>query len=772
MGEYAKAEPLSRQSLQIRKQALGEKHPDYATSLDNLATLHEDLGDYGQADLCFLEALEIRKAALGEKHPEYATSLDNLAALYKTKGAFRKAEPFYREALQIRKDTLGEQHPMYATSLCSLAGLYTAMGDYNKAEPLYHEALKIRKDTLGEQHPDYAASLTNLAGLYISIDEFAKAEPLYLQALEIRKNVLGVKHPDYASGLNGLARLYSSLGDNVKAEPLFQQGARDSQRSLRRASSDLRQEPAQSGSPILLDGGLRESGTALLAGTRNPQTDVGRKSPVLRREPGFSNPLYYLMGAYAKAEPLSRQALQISRDELDLTAAIQSERQQLRMASNLSRFLDDYLSIAQSAKMPAAIVYADVLAWKGAVSARQQSMRRLREAIADGKLVGGAAIFDELTQRSRELSNRMAVVPEPGHEEEHRRSLADLNSQVERLEQSLAAPSGDFHRELAERKRTPLDIQSCLPADAVLVDLLEYSRLSTPAEKGKKASQALAGSVRRAAKPADRVDRPGTSRADCHSDRVMAAAARSGSSAPRANRRRGAPSTGLGQISASTGRREDGSTLSRWRDRSLPLAGIARPAAGHLFDRRRWDRGRANPSIAARALGDERVPAVGRQEGGRCAVVVSPRRRQLRFRSGHARSAVACPSRAASSGTIRQLASLAAVAGHADGNGGDRRFVRGAVSRREARQAAGRQSHERIGDRGSVIIATCIWPRMASSHRRSRKRHRPLARVPRIPVTTSSCRGRTLPAINRACCRASCWRARISRLLTAKTTGF
>ena len=44
MGDYAKAEPLFRQALEIRKRALGENHPDYASSLNNLAVLYQRHG--------------------------------------------------------------------------------------------------------------------------------------------------------------------------------------------------------------------------------------------------------------------------------------------------------------------------------------------------------------------------------------------------------------------------------------------------------------------------------------------------------------------------------------------------------------------------------------------------------------------------------------------------------------------------------------------------------------------------------------------------------
>ena len=79
MGDYARAEPLFRQALEIWKKALGEDHPDYAPSLNNLAALYQAMGDYARAEPLFREALEIRKKALGEDHPDYAESLNNLA---------------------------------------------------------------------------------------------------------------------------------------------------------------------------------------------------------------------------------------------------------------------------------------------------------------------------------------------------------------------------------------------------------------------------------------------------------------------------------------------------------------------------------------------------------------------------------------------------------------------------------------------------------------------------------------------------------------------
>lgn len=44
--------------------------------------------------------------ASGERHPDYATSLNNLAGLYDSMGDAAKAEPLYLQALEISRDVL------------------------------------------------------------------------------------------------------------------------------------------------------------------------------------------------------------------------------------------------------------------------------------------------------------------------------------------------------------------------------------------------------------------------------------------------------------------------------------------------------------------------------------------------------------------------------------------------------------------------------------------------------------------------------------------
>jgi CHAT domain-containing protein/tetratricopeptide (TPR) repeat protein len=307
-GDYAKAEPLFRHAIAIRKKTLGEAHPRYATTLNNLALLYQYQGDYAKAEPLYRQASEIWKEALGKAHPDYAASLDNLASLYVSEG---EAEPLFRQALAIRKKALGEAHPIYALSLHNLATLYDSQGDYAKSEPLFRQALAIYKKALREAHPHYASSLNGLAGLYRSQGDYAKAESLYRQALEIRKKILGEAHSDYAGSLSNLASLYVSQGDYAKAEPLYRQAMAIYNKALGEAHRDYASS---------LNG---------LAFLYLSQSDYAKAEPlyrqameIRRRALGDAHPnyagslshlatLYHLQGNYAKAERLGRQASQI-----------------------------------------------------------------------------------------------------------------------------------------------------------------------------------------------------------------------------------------------------------------------------------------------------------------------------------------------------------------------------------------------------------------------------------------------------------------------------
>jgi tetratricopeptide (TPR) repeat protein len=209
--QFTEAEKWCKKSLQVTGDRLGEKHPDVASSYDNLALLYESMGKYEEALPLSQKALKINLDVLGERHPHVATAYNNLAVLYKRRRKYDKALPLSQKALEIRREQLGEKHLDTAQSYNNLAVLYESMGKYGEALPLHLKALEIRKEQLGEKHPDTAKSYNNLASVYQSMGRYEEALPLFQETLGISLEQLGERHPDVATFYNNLAGLYESM---------------------------------------------------------------------------------------------------------------------------------------------------------------------------------------------------------------------------------------------------------------------------------------------------------------------------------------------------------------------------------------------------------------------------------------------------------------------------------------------------------------------------------------------------------------------------------
>ncbi len=217
--QYVVAELFYRHALEIRRQTLGEAHPDYAQVLNNLAGLFQTIGRFREAEPLFKQALEIERMA--RPGPYVALSLNNLAQLYKTMGRYEEAEPLFKQAIDIKRLTLGEGHPSYATSLNNLASLYCAQQRFEKALPIYERVVEIQRHALGAKHPRFALALNSLAVTYYFLGRTQDVETLCLQSIDILHKALGENHPDLAVSLCNFAYFYMSQGRYEEAKSLL-----------------------------------------------------------------------------------------------------------------------------------------------------------------------------------------------------------------------------------------------------------------------------------------------------------------------------------------------------------------------------------------------------------------------------------------------------------------------------------------------------------------------------------------------------------------------
>jgi tetratricopeptide (TPR) repeat protein len=151
-----------------RSETPADPGASYRAEADRLAREAEDLyarKRYRQAEGLVLRLLDLQEEALGKRHPEYATGLSMLGELRFLQGDRDGAEPLLREAVAIRREALGTRHPEYAVGLCCLAGLLARTGGQDEAEALLREAVAIRREVLGGRHPDTLHARAELARL-------------------------------------------------------------------------------------------------------------------------------------------------------------------------------------------------------------------------------------------------------------------------------------------------------------------------------------------------------------------------------------------------------------------------------------------------------------------------------------------------------------------------------------------------------------------------------------------------------------------------------
>ena len=312
--------------------------------------------------------------------PEYASLLNDYAAVQIERGDFVRAEELYQEVFSIWSGP-GEHPVDYAVSLHNLGLLYEKQGKYDKAESLLKRDLEITLRVLGEKHPSVAHSLESLAVAYTAQGKYTDAEPLFRQSLNLYRESGGEKTAACARVLNNLGFLYVQIGNFESALPLLQ-------RALELRKTLL--------GPDHFD-------------TLDSLGDQASYHDAMMQED--------------EAVRLLQQSLTAMSRNLDLTANVQSERQQIASMEAYRSHLDLYLSLATRAQVDAGELYQQVLRLKGSVFLRQYLLRTLKD---EPQL---AASFLELRRLASQLATLVSSPVPPTQEEAWQGKIVELTKQ-------------------------------------------------------------------------------------------------------------------------------------------------------------------------------------------------------------------------------------------------------------------------------------------------------------------------------------------------------
>jgi tetratricopeptide (TPR) repeat protein len=261
LADYGKAEQNYKWGLALLEQNFGPTDQKIAGSLENLASLYNDMDRSAEAELDAKKALSIRKsvslsdpnslaqaqALLGQieltlhnnseaqklfqnaletldKNPQDNSDLsinflNYLAQSYLLEKNYTQAQTYLEKSLDIAEKNFHTDDIQVANVMDLLADFFHNQGLDTKAQPLYTSAFKIDQRYVGSVYTyDSLPYLKRLAKAYFSIGDLKSAEGLWQKALKTEIDVYGPRHPRVALDLSQLAQVEWALGEKSKAK--------------------------------------------------------------------------------------------------------------------------------------------------------------------------------------------------------------------------------------------------------------------------------------------------------------------------------------------------------------------------------------------------------------------------------------------------------------------------------------------------------------------------------------------------------------------------
>jgi len=215
--DYKTLAALADERLALQKKRFGDRHPEVAQALSDVALSRNYLGDFAGAERTFLEVIDMDVALLGPDHPEVASARENLGNVYYRSGQLDKCAKNLEVVLAMRRKALGDDSESVARTLANMATVYKKAGNDEAAERTYREAIPRLTKKLGPEHPDVGMTLLGFGDLLKKIGKYPESEAALKRSLDIRVKAFGESNAMAQRTIKVLADLYTAWGRPAQA---------------------------------------------------------------------------------------------------------------------------------------------------------------------------------------------------------------------------------------------------------------------------------------------------------------------------------------------------------------------------------------------------------------------------------------------------------------------------------------------------------------------------------------------------------------------------
>lgn len=176
IGDYEKAEEAVKRVVEIQNAKYGKNHILLANSLNDLALVKFlNKGSKTEVEALFLEGLKIIKSNLGDKNPEYAEVLKNLALFYLETSRIKEAETNLQKANAFWTEKFGASNIHSAEIMIMQGNIDMINREYTDARDKYTIAKEIYLRIFDSNHPSYVKVLSRIGQVNYILGEYKLA---------------------------------------------------------------------------------------------------------------------------------------------------------------------------------------------------------------------------------------------------------------------------------------------------------------------------------------------------------------------------------------------------------------------------------------------------------------------------------------------------------------------------------------------------------------------------------------------------------------------
>ncbi len=234
LGLFRQAIPHLERTIELRREFLGETHPETLNAMIAMGTVYLDDGRFTDAERLFAAARTGLVSTRGADHPDALAASMAMAKLFLAQEKFSEAETLFLDLSERYQRTRGSDALESLEVKNALAIVCNAQGKPERAEALLLDVLRVSPPSLGAEHPVALVALSSLAQLRQSQNNYPEATRLYKEAIVAQRRVLGDTHPETLSSMVKFGAMCAASKRLDEAESLLTEALRGCRTALDR----------------------------------------------------------------------------------------------------------------------------------------------------------------------------------------------------------------------------------------------------------------------------------------------------------------------------------------------------------------------------------------------------------------------------------------------------------------------------------------------------------------------------------------------------------